>query len=138
MDSPMTKRLFIYGTLLPGREPAPLRSLLTRMTPIGPASVAGSVYDLGPYPGALLEPSVGRVFGHLFDVPDEDTFWRALDAYEGFDSSQPHAGLFRRVACLAKLDDDGAEFACDVYVYNNSPPQSQRVANGRWQPAETE
>jgi len=133
----MIKRLFVYGTLLPGREPAPLRRLLARMTLLGPASVAGSLYDLGPYPGVRLDPSAGRVYGHLFELPDDDSMWRALDAYEGFDPRQPDAGLFRRETCLARLDG-GQEVACDFYVYNGKPPESQRVPGGRWRPAGTD
>jgi gamma-glutamylcyclotransferase (GGCT)/AIG2-like uncharacterized protein YtfP len=134
---PMIKRLFVYGTLLPGREPAPLRTLLTRMTLLRPASIAGSLYDLGPYPGALLDSSGGRVSGHVFEVPDEETIWRALDAYEGFDPREPSGGLFRRETCLARLDG-GGEAACDIYVYNGKPPESQRVPDGLWRPPGTD
>ncbi len=129
----MTKHLFVYGTLLPGRVPAPLRPLMARMTPIGPATVAGSLYDFGPYPGALLDASTGRVYGHVWEVQDDGFAWRALDAYEGFDPRQPDAGLFRRETCLAILDG-GGEVACDIYVYNGKPPEGQRVPGGRWRP----
>ena len=107
------------------------------MKPLGPASVAGSLYDLGPYPGVTLDASTGRVFGHLFELPDDEAVLRALDTYEGFDPRQPDAGLFRRETCLATLDD-GGEAACDVYVYNGKPAESQRVASGKWRPGETD
>jgi gamma-glutamylcyclotransferase (GGCT)/AIG2-like uncharacterized protein YtfP len=132
---PMIKDLFVYGTLLPGREPAPLRQLLTRMTLLGPASVAGSLYDLGPYPGALLNSSGGRVSGHVFEVPDEEAIWRALDAYEGFDPRQPDAGLFRREPCIAQLDL-GGEIECQIYVYNSKPQEKQLIPKGQWEPKE--
>ena len=48
-------RLFIYGTLLPGLVRPPLDALVARMTPLGPATVLGRLYDLGPYPGLVLD-----------------------------------------------------------------------------------
>ena len=133
----MTKRLFVYGTLAPGREPEPLRPMLARMTLVGPASIAGSLYDLGSYPGAILEGSAPPVFGQVFELPDDDSILQALDDYEGFDPRQSDAGLFRRVSCFARLEA-GGEVACDIYVYNGIPPEAQRIADGRWRPVRTD
>jgi len=131
----MTKHLFVYGTLAPGREPMPLRPQIARMTLVGTASVAGALYDLGTYPGAILDGS-DRIFGSVFQVPGDDAFWQALDSYEGFDPGQPNAGLFRRETCRARLDP-GQEVTCDIYVYNGTPPRGQRVADGLWRPAQS-
>jgi gamma-glutamylcyclotransferase (GGCT)/AIG2-like uncharacterized protein YtfP len=130
----MTKRLFVYGTLRPGREPAPLRPFIARLKLVGPATVEGTLYDLGTYPGMLFA-GAGRVSGEVFEVPDDNAFWHALDDYEGFDPLQPEKGLFRREACSARMND-GGEVACDIYVYNGTPSESQRVGSGRWRQQE--
>src|SRR4051794_6778720 len=51
----MTSLLFVYGTLLPGQAPPAMRDLIARMSDLGPATVRGRLYDLGAYPGIILD-----------------------------------------------------------------------------------
>ena len=47
--------LFAYGTLRPGHALTALAPLVDGLVWEGGASVSGVLYDLGPYPGAVLD-----------------------------------------------------------------------------------
>jgi gamma-glutamylcyclotransferase (GGCT)/AIG2-like uncharacterized protein YtfP len=107
--------LFVYGTL---RDEARLRDVHGdggAWSHLGPATVAGDLYDAGAYPGLLLrddgEPSVE---GKLVELFDPVVAFTALDAYEEVD-----AGLYARRQCRARLMD-GSEHVVWVYEYNRS------------------
>src|SRR5439155_1043404 len=53
----MSELVFLYGTLIPGQEPAEMTPVVTRLRRIGPARVKGRLYDFGEYPGAILDRS---------------------------------------------------------------------------------
>ena len=92
----MITRLFAYGTLLPGLAPTAMREVVERMRPVGLAAVRGRLFDLGPYPGLVLDAVAGSVQGQLLEVPDEPELWLRMDAYEGFVPEDP------RGACSAE------------------------------------
>jgi gamma-glutamylcyclotransferase (GGCT)/AIG2-like uncharacterized protein YtfP len=87
-------RLFIYGTLLPDLVRPPFDVLVAKLTPLGPATVRGRLYDLGPYPGLVLDGAASTVRGELFALPKEPALLAAFDDYEG-------SCLYRRVECRA-------------------------------------
>lgn len=115
--------LFVYGTLVGGGE---ADGLLAGCERLGPATVAGTLYDIrGEYPALIL-------YG---DAPVRGEVWRCpnrllprLDDYESVS-----AGLFRRVA----VDVDGV--ACWTYVAGPAIAREltpgQRVDGGAWKPA---
>jgi putative glutamine amidotransferase len=137
-------RFFVYGTLMPGHAPTCVADLVGRFVPLGRATVPGSLYDLGDYPGLMLhsgaspDERVGdgstspAVFGVLVDVPDDPALVRRLDAYEGFDPAAPGRSLFCRVPAVARLLADGGAVDCQTYVYNRVPPPGRVVAGGDW------
>jgi gamma-glutamylcyclotransferase (GGCT)/AIG2-like uncharacterized protein YtfP len=49
--------LFVYGTLLPGLEPAHLIPFVTQLGKGAQATISGMLFDLGPYPGVVVDPS---------------------------------------------------------------------------------
>ena len=112
--------LFIYGTLHPDRAPAEIAAVARRLTPLGPATIRARVYDLGEFPGAILDPDAPPLAGQLFAVPDAETL-AALDRYEDYRPADPDASLFVRVATAATLPD-GSPQPCQVYVYNGRLP----------------
>jgi gamma-glutamylcyclotransferase (GGCT)/AIG2-like uncharacterized protein YtfP len=123
--------LFLYGTLHPDRAPAEIASAARRLTPLGPATIHARVYNLGEYPGAVLDdrddqpdPTAPPLPGHLFAVPDSQTL-AALDRYEDFRPHDPAASLFLRVETTATLPD-GTRHTCQVYVYNGPLPPAPR------------
>ncbi len=124
----MSGHLFLYGTLLPGLVRPPVAALVARLRPVGPASVPGRLYDLGPYPGLVPDPAA-RVRGELSALPDDAALLAALDEYEGYDPADPSASLYRRVETVAALDD-GRAVACWVYQYNGDVGRAVRIEDG--------
>jgi gamma-glutamylcyclotransferase (GGCT)/AIG2-like uncharacterized protein YtfP len=76
----MNKHLvFVYGTLRSGSA----RGMLSRFPTskfISDAKVSGRLYDLGPYPGLVVNQSRSLVVGELYEVDDETL--NELDAFE--------------------------------------------------------
>ena len=82
----MTDRLFVYGTLAPGRpnehvlagiagrwEPASVRGILLQE---GWGAAAG-------YPGIILDEAGGEVRGFILTSEELTAHWARLDAFEG-------------------------------------------------------
>ena len=114
----MPDLLFIYGTLHPDRAPFEIAPIARRLIPLGPATIRGTLLDLGAYPGVLLG-SDSEVAGELFALPEgeEAALWSRLDAFEDFRSDNPSASLFVRQQTLA-LRSDGSQVHCFIYTYN--------------------
>ena len=126
--------LFVYGTLRPGRAPAPLAPYVGRCRCVGAGSTPGRLYDLRSYPGAVLDPAGGQlVHGQLLEVPDEATLDR-LDAYEGYDPADRAGSLFVRTRCDVTLGD-GRTVGAWVYVYNRDLSRARPVPDGRYDPS---
>jgi gamma-glutamylcyclotransferase (GGCT)/AIG2-like uncharacterized protein YtfP len=115
----MPTHLFIYGTLHPDRAPSEIAAVARRLTSIGPATIRGHRYDLGDYPGVVLDTTAPPIEGELFTVPDAATL-AALDAYEDFRPADPASSLFLRVETTA-IRPDASLITCWVYVYNLEP-----------------
>ena len=77
----MLSYLFVYGTLQRGR---PLHRELVGLQAefLGSASMAGQLYHLGPYPGAL-DTGDQMIPGELFRLPEPEPALRRLDTVEG-------------------------------------------------------
>lgn len=76
----MTKHLvFVYGTLRRGGTNAmSIRFPAAKF--IAEAQVSGSLYDLGAYPGLLLDEANSGVMGEVYEVDDETL--NQLDEFE--------------------------------------------------------
>jgi gamma-glutamylcyclotransferase (GGCT)/AIG2-like uncharacterized protein YtfP len=125
----LDRLLFVYGTLIPGLEPAGISAVVQRMNVLGDATLRGTLYDLGPYPGIVLNHR-GIIRGKLVRL-SSDSDWKALDAYEGCPLPDSEDGLFSRVQCTA-LDPHGRDVDCWVYVYNRAPSSGRVVEGGCW------
>src|SRR5215210_5615888 len=76
----MNKHLvFVYGTLRRGSVRA-MSIRFPNSTFIADAKVSGSLYDLGAYPGLLLNESNSLVIGEVYEVDDE--ILNELDEFE--------------------------------------------------------
>ncbi|MEL6319316.1 MAG: gamma-glutamylcyclotransferase [Cyanobacteria bacterium J06626_14] len=104
------QRLFVYGTLAPGRPNAHV------LEEIGgswqSASVWGRLHQAGwgaelGYPGMTLDEAGEEIKGFLFSSDNLLNHWERLDEFEGED--------YERIATLAKVDD-GSSAETFVYV----------------------
>jgi gamma-glutamylcyclotransferase (GGCT)/AIG2-like uncharacterized protein YtfP len=155
----MPDYLFAYGTLLPGAAPAEIASVAARLKPIGEGQVRGQLYDLGHFPGAVLEADRNErgcgdqrsgqdqssdqddaphfIHGMVFELPGDAEIsraaeiLRALDAYEEFDPEDTAASQFLRTRCVVRLQS-GTAIECWIYVYNRGVASTPVVAGGRW------
>lgn len=62
--------VFIYGTLRRGSAGA-MSVRFPNSKFVGETKVSGSLYDLGPYPGLVLNESNSLVLGEVYEVDDE-------------------------------------------------------------------
>lgn len=112
-DASEPMRLFVYGTLKHGREPARIR---------------GDIFDLGSFPGVVRagDPEASIVIGEVMDVD--------AAKLEGFDRIEGvAAGLYRRLK-VHVLDDDDEPTGEEVFVYEyaRSIRDHKRIESGEW------
>ena len=60
--------------------------LSRRLRFVRPVAFVGTLYDLGDFPGVVLEPAVGTVHGELYAVTDPALF----DDLDDFEQFRPH------------------------------------------------
>lgn len=105
----MTQRLFIYGTLAPGR---PNEHVLAKVPGESePATVQGTLFPQGwgaavGYPGIVLDERGGEVEGFLFSSESLAEHWARLDEFEGEG--------YERVLTTVKLQDGTT---VDAHIY---------------------
>jgi gamma-glutamylcyclotransferase (GGCT)/AIG2-like uncharacterized protein YtfP len=78
-SSDRTPLLFVYGSLMRGE--AAHRLLTGRATFVDDGHVAGTLLDLGRFPGLVDGP--GRVWGEVWRLATPEVL-RTLDEYEGY------------------------------------------------------
>lgn len=115
--------LFVYGTLL-SEASRPAAEMLNRELEPRKACVAGSIYDLGWYPGYSTEGSEDDlVHGEIIQISGEEL--DLFDMYEGY----PH--LYTRQVVQARTDDGPLEDVI-IYVYNGSFEDEHKIPKGDW------
>ncbi len=139
--------LFVYGTLSPDLAPPALQPFVRQLTEIGKASIAGILYDLGEYPGAVeptsLEntyvaggvggnPEEPRVHGTLYELRDPKLLLK-FDEYEGIDPARPEDSLFVRRQVFARLAK-GEQVYCWAYFYNRPVNAAVAIPGGIYSP----
>ena len=111
----MTQRLFVYGTLAPGRPNAHVLADIPGEWE--PATVIGTLLQEGwgaaaGYPGIVLDQHGGEVEGFLFSSEKLFEHWVRLDKFEG----EGYERVVTTVrckdgtvvdACIYKLSEDG-------------------------------
>ena len=103
------ERLFVYGTLAPGR---PNEHVLTEIggtweaaTVTGTLRQEGWGADMG-YPGIDLDEQGDEIKGYVFSSEDLASHWKMLDEFEG--------QAYTRVLTNVKLPDNST---VEVYIY---------------------
>jgi gamma-glutamylcyclotransferase (GGCT)/AIG2-like uncharacterized protein YtfP len=110
------ERVFLYGTLRPGHAPREIADAVSRLRRVGAGTIRGRYFNLGAYPGVVLDDAAAEVRGEVYAVPDAETLAQ-MDAYEGYYAGDAAGSLFLRVKAMVAMDD-GASEACWIYVYN--------------------
>jgi len=114
----MTHRLFVYGTLAPGRTNEHVLADIPGEWE--PATVTGTLLQEGwgaavAYPGIVLDKHGGEVQGSLFSSERLAEHWVRLDEFEGEGYERVLTSVMRK---------DGT--AVDAYIYKlsgkSSPP----------------
>lgn len=109
----MTQRLFVYGSLAPGRQNehilASLGGTWQPATVRGRLKMEGWGANLG-FPGLVLDPAGQEVQGLIFASEKLANFWPELDEFEG--------EQYARVPVEAALAEGGTVAA---YIYVLSP-----------------
>ena len=105
----MFERLFVYGTLGPGRPNEHVLGAIGGTW--GPAAVTGTLRQQGwgaamGYPGIDLDEQGNEVEGFLFSSENLSCHWATLDEFEG--------EAYERVLTKVKLKDGST---VDAYVY---------------------
>ena len=129
-----SRHVFVYGTLRRGD----VRDI-TRLRPeprfIGMATVAGTLYDLGSYPGVVLG-GPGRVMGEVYAIsPDLES---QLDAIEEVWPQQTGEYSKQQVNVTLTLNDaavPGGEMVLQCLVYEINPSRTAGkalIASGDW------
>jgi len=126
--------LFVYGTLK--RSIAnPVGSMMrVHANYRAEAVIAGRIYDLGPYPGIIIEDCGAAVYGELYEIVHPNALLALLDAYEGCGSGDPFPHEFVRVEATVR-DTDGIDYRAWVYAYQGQVDQNRVLTSGYYQPS---
>lgn len=125
----MSDAIFFYGTLRPALVAEPLRQLILGLEPLGDACMPGRLFDLGPYPAAILDESSGTIRGEVFTLPNEPTLLTRLDEHEDYRPHDPQGSAYLRVLRRATLAD-GRRLDVWVYAYNRPVDRAIPVPDG--------
>jgi gamma-glutamylcyclotransferase (GGCT)/AIG2-like uncharacterized protein YtfP len=131
--SPFSSRhVFVYGTLRRG-DVRDITALRPEPRFIGMASVAGTLYDLGSYPGVVLG-GAGRVIGEVYAISAE--LESQLDAIEEVWPQQTGEYSKQQVRVVlneAAVPGGERELQCLVYEINPLRTAGKAViASGNW------
>lgn len=85
---PAVRHLLLYGSLRRGEPGARTLGLEGRLGFVRAVTIRGRLYDLGDYPGLILEPPASPVRAELFVIRDPGVTTE-LDAFEGFRADDP-------------------------------------------------
>lgn len=106
----MTDRLFVYGSLAPGRPNAHVLAQVPgtweAATVRGVLRQAGWGAAIG-YPGIVVDEHGDEVAGFVFSSEELDAHWARLDRFEGEG--------YKRVSVSARLED-GSVVQAQVYA----------------------
>jgi len=123
-----TDKLFVYGTLRRGFDPHEYLRSSARF--LGKGRIAGRLYDLGEFPGAIPSALPGEeIKGELYELSDLGRQLKALDAYEEFDPIHPDKSLFVRQRVDVRLEN-GESLKAWTYFLPQEPAKARRIRSG--------
>jgi gamma-glutamylcyclotransferase (GGCT)/AIG2-like uncharacterized protein YtfP len=107
--------LFVYGSLRSEFDNAHARLLREEADFMGRATVRGSLFRNGIFPGYRNEPD-GIVQGELWKLREPESTLAALDEYEG--------DVYSRISATTNLGEAW------IYLYNGVVKQEERILSG--------
>lgn len=130
----MSEYLFAYGTLQPGLAPAEIADVVAGFEIAGVGFVHGTLYDLGSFPGAVLDAATSRrISGAVFRLPRDPHILDRLDEYEEYDPTSPRISPFiRRLHPVQMMNGEMLE--CWIYEYNGDRNDAPIMESGRYAP----
>jgi gamma-glutamylcyclotransferase (GGCT)/AIG2-like uncharacterized protein YtfP len=102
--------VFVYGTLRTGGVRA-MRTIAPSCRIVGDAVIRGQLFDLGAFPGLLVDPNGGSVCGELFGV-DDATLAR-LDQIEQYFPDRPEESYYVRIPVTVAFGSTVTD--CETY-----------------------
>jgi len=128
----MKDYLFAYGTLAEDRVPLEIASAVKRLKYVGDGFIFGRLYDLGDYPGAVLDAGARRkIFGKIYELPSDSKLLNRLDTYEEFDPERPSQSLFVRKQTSINRPNKKTVKGW-VYEYNKGVRRRPLIEHGRY------
>lgn len=126
----MKEYLFVYGTLLEDFAPKEIAAAQEQLKYVGAGFINGRLYDLGEYPGAVLEPDGrNKVFGKIYELPSDAKILKALDEYEEFFPRKRRQSLFiRKQTSVGRTNKKPIK--AWVYEYNRDVRSSPIIRSG--------
>lgn len=109
-----THLLFVYGTLLQKDNQFGVY-LKKHCIFLSSGKIKGRLYDIGEYPGLLLDTDGYFIHGSIYSIDSEEVL-HALDAYEGVGPDEEQPNLYLRMNCPVVTNN--GESDAWVYVYN--------------------
>jgi len=122
--------LFVYGTLMDESNPYGAY-LKENSSLLAEGKFKGELYDIGNYPGAILNPdAAGFVHGSIFTLDDPAPVLSELDEYEGYGEAFLQPNEFIRA--VITVETSKGPVNCWVYLYNRPIKPSQRIQSGKY------
>lgn len=120
--------LFVYGTLLqPDNEFAEYLNQHCKF--ISEGKVKGLLYDIGEYPGALIDSSQeSYIYGNIFRMDEPGAILKVIDDYEGIGELYNHPQEYIREQ-VDILTDNG-NMSCWMYIYNLTVDTYRQIPAG--------
>ncbi len=126
----MPDYVFVYGTLRKAKDGS-VHPYLAETVFLKNASLPGKLYQVGHYPGLLLDDanSGQRVRGEVYRLLRPKQQLKKLDDYEECAQHFPAPREYQRVSALATLAD-GEPIQVWVYVFRHSITGLKRISDG--------
>ncbi|MEO0731760.1 MAG: gamma-glutamylcyclotransferase family protein [Bacteroidota bacterium] len=123
-------QLFVYGTLLSDIPSSMSKFLRRKGKLIGKATVSGTLYDMGMYPG-FVSGGDKMVKGELYRLEGEKAQLTLdmIDAYESVSGAPEDE--YRRITVKGQVSD-GGPFEAFTYEMINSPGDMPEIPLGNY------
>jgi gamma-glutamylcyclotransferase (GGCT)/AIG2-like uncharacterized protein YtfP len=125
----MKQYLFVYGTLKNKLAPPEIAETVKKLKLVGDGFAYGKLYDLGEFPGAVLGTD-DKIFGSVYELPDDENVLPELDEYEGFYSQNPKESLYLRKKTKVYLRNKS--LTSWIYEYNQDLSNKRQIKSGNF------